>query len=460
MPMARDKILVVDGDASILSLLQTLLGAEGHEVSCASSGEEALRQLERERFDLLISDLRLPGLDGISLVRRAKAINPAMPSIVLTAYGTVESAVAAMKEGAHDYLAKPFNIDELRRVVTHYLDLSRLTAKVERFHNQEEQASDFYNIVGHSRPMRALLHQVKLVAASNSTVLIQGESGTGKELIARAIHQHSLRSAGAFVAVDCGALPEPLLESELFGHTKGAFTGAIRNKKGLVEEAHGGTLFLDEIGDTQLVFQSKLLRVLQEGEMRPVGSNKSVTVDVRVIAATNKDLKKEVERRNFRADLYYRLAVVPLVVPSLRQRREDIPFLADHFVRKYCKQNLLEPKRISAKALQHLTEAPWLGNVRELENVIERAILLSPGPEVSLQALFSQLGTEEPPPALLPQASRAAQEDVEREKIREGLQKAKGVRSRAAKLLGISRATLYNKIKRYRLDRLDVQTQG
>ncbi|HEV8713934.1 MAG TPA: sigma-54 dependent transcriptional regulator [Candidatus Binatia bacterium] len=452
MRVKRDKILVVDDDASVLALFQTVLGSEGYDIICASSGEEALQQLEQERFDLLISDLRLPGMDGITLVKQAKAINPAMPSLVLTAYGTVESAVAAMKEGAHDYLAKPFANEELRLAVKNYLDLSHLTTNVERFHNQEEQAGDFHDIIGHSKPMRALLRQVKLVAASQSTILIQGESGTGKELVARAIHQHSLRREGPFVAVDCGALPEPLVESELFGHTKGAFTGAIHNKKGLFEEAHDGTLFLDEIGDTQLVFQSKLLRMLQEGEVRPVGSNKSVKVDVRVIAATNKDLKIEVERRTFRADLYYRLAVVPLVIPSLRQRREDIPFLVDHFVRKYCKQNLLEAKKVSVKALQRLTEVPWLGNVRELENVIERAILLSPGPEISLQALFSQLGAEEPPFALLPQVSKAALEDVEREKIREGLQKAKGVRSRAAKLLGISRATLYNKIKRYQLD--------
>jgi len=458
MQAMRDNILVVDDDVSVLALFQMVLSTEGYKITCASSGEEALQQLEHKRFDLLISDLRLPDLDGIALVKQAKILNPAMPSIVLTAYGTVESAVAAMKEGAYDYLTKPFNNEELRLTVKKGLALYHLTTEVERLRQQGERTSDFSTIIGRSKLMRALLHQVKLVATSHSTILIQGESGTGKELIARAIHQHSLRRDGSFVAIDCGTLPEPLLESELFGHTKGAFTGAIYNKKGLFEEAHGGTLFLDEIGDTQLVFQSKLLRVLQEGEVRPVGSNKSVRVDVRVIAATNKDLKKEVERQTFRADLYYRLAVVPLVVPSLRQRREDIPLLVEHFVRKYCKQNLLEPKEMPAKVLQRLMAAPWLGNVRELENVIERAILFSPGPEISLHALFPPPGGEEPPLALLPQASKAALENLEREKIREGLQKAKGVRSQAAKLLGISRATLYNKIKRYQLDQFDVRT--
>lgn len=299
--------------------------------------------------------------------------------------------------------------------------------------------------------MRVLFRLIKLVAGSNTTILIQGESGTGKELVARSIHYHSPRRDRPFVAVDCGALPETLLESELFGHIRGSFTGAIGNRKGLFEEADGGTILLDEVGDTTVTFQSKLLRVLQEGEIRPVGSSKSVKVDVRVIAATNKDLKKGVENKAFREDLYYRLAVVPIVIPPLRQRREDIPLLVDHFIRKYCGQNRLEVKRISAKALRLLIDSPWPGNIRELENVIERAVLISPGPEIGPEALFLEqaVGEELPPPLL--DATRAAAETVEKERIVEATQKTKGNRSRAAKLLGISRATLYNKLKRYHL---------
>jgi DNA-binding NtrC family response regulator len=457
MQTTQDRILVVDDDASIRALLQTILRAEGYDVVCAASAEAALELLERETFDLLISDLRLPGVDGVTLVKRAKALNAAMPSLVMTAYGTVETAVAAMKEGAHDYLLKPIQNDELRHAIKQCLTLRHLTSEAEYVRRHGARSGDFHNIIACSRPMRALLHQVKLVAASNSTILIQGESGTGKELIARAIHQHSLRRDGPFVAIDCGALPEPLLESELFGHAKGAFTGAIHNKKGLFEEAHGGTLFLDEIGDTAPVFQSKLLRALQENEVRPVGSNKSVKVDVRVISATNKDLKKAVEQRAFRADLYYRLAVVPLVLPPLRQRREDIVLLADHFVKKYCAQNMLAPKTIAPKALHILMESPWPGNVRELENVIERAVLVSCGPEIGPEALFPPHAGEEVEALPLSQTARAALETVERERISEGLRRAQGVRSRAAKLLGISRATLYNKIKRYQLDHAETR---
>ena len=460
MKTAPERILVVDDEVSTLTLFQRILEKEGYAVVCVTSGEEALQQLKTQRFDLAISDLRMPGLTGIELVREAKALNPSLPCIVLTGYGTVHSAVAVMKEGAYDYLTKPVNDDELKLVVRKALDLHRLTSEVERLRTQVELERDFHHIVGRSKPMRTLFRQVKLVAASNSTVLIQGESGTGKELIARAIHQQSPRADRPFVAVDCGTLPEPLLESELFGHARGAFTGAIQAKKGLFEEAHGGTLLLDEIGDTAPVFQSKLLRVLQESEIRPVGANKSIKVDVRVIAATNKDLKQQVEKGVFREDLYYRLAVVPLGLPALRERREDIPLLVEHCIKKYCSQNHFPLKSVSAKALQLLLDAPWPGNVRELENVIERAVLLSPGAEIRPEALFPHQ-----PPArgegegqFLPQVAKAAQEVVEREKIREVLHRARGVRSRAARLLGISRATLYTKLKRYGLEQWDGQS--
>ena len=460
MKTAPERILVVDDEVSTLTLFQRILEKEGYEVVCAASGEEALQQLTSNWFDLAISDLRMPGLTGIEFVQKAKALSPTMPCIVLTGYGTVHSAVAVMKEGAYDYLTKPVNDDELKLVVRKALDLHRLTSEVERLRTQVELERDFHHIVGRSKPMRTLFRQVKLVAASNSTVLIQGESGTGKELIARAIHQQSPRADRPFVAIDCGTLPEPLLESELFGHARGAFTGAIQAKKGLFEEAHGGTLLLDEIGDTAPVFQSKLLRVLQESEIRPVGANKSIKVDVRVVAATNKDLKQQVEKGAFREDLYYRLAVVPLQLPALRERREDIPLLVEHCIKKYCSQNHFPLKSVAAKALQLLLDAPWPGNVRELENVIERAVLLSPGAEIRPEALFPYQtpGGGEAGGQPLPQVAKAAQEVVEREKIREVLHRARGVRSRAARLLGISRATLYSKLKRYGLEQWDGQS--
>jgi len=452
MKEAPGRILVVDDELNMLVLFQKILEKEGHQVECASSGEEALQRLEREWFDVVVSDLKMPGLDGIEFMKQAKVMSPTMPCIVLTAYGSVDSAVTAMRQGAYDYLMKPIDNEEFKLVVKKALDLHRLTSEVERLRRQTDVDADFQSIIGRSKPMRTLLRQVKVVARSHSTVLIQGESGTGKELIARAIHQHSARHQGPFVTIDCGALPEPLLESELFGHARGAFTGAIQNKKGLFEEAHGGTLFLDEIGDTTLVFQSKLMRVLQEGEIRPVGTNKNISVDVRVVTATNKDLRKEIETHTFREDLYYRLAVVPLVLPPLRQRREDIPLLVDHFIKKYCTQNQLPLKTISVAVLHALHNAPWPGNIRELENTIERAVLLSPGTEITPEVLFLSSPLQEQPLQPLQQATREAQEAVEREKIRAVLFKVQGVRTHAAKLLGISRATLYSKLKYYHLD--------
>jgi len=298
--------------------------------------------------------------------------------------------------------------------------------------------------------MRDLFHLVKLVANSHATVLILGESGTGKELVARALHHHSPRRAQPFVTIDCGGVPESLLESELFGYVKGAFTGASSNKKGLFEEANGGTLLLDEIGDTTLAFQAKLLRVLQEGDIRPVGHTRSLKVDVRVIAATNKSLKRRVEEQTFREELYYRLAVVPIVIPPLRQRRDDIPLLVDHFIRKYCARNQLALKRMSAPAWQLFLSYSWPGNVRELEHVVERAVLLSPGLEISPEACFPQQAQEEIPTPLQ-RATRTSLETVERDRIVQAIHKAQGNRAQAARLLQISRATLYNKLKRYRL---------
>lgn len=451
MNAARETILVVDDEMHMQVLLKRILEKENYKVESASSGEEGLERLDKGWFDLVISDLQLPGMHGLEFLKRAKELSPTIPCIVLTGYGTIPSAVTAMKEGAFEYLTKPADNDAIKLVVEKVLDRHRHTREAQRLRAQGDNGSDFSNIVGCSKPMKTLFHVIKIVARSNSTVLIQGESGTGKELIAKAIHHHSPRRDRPFVALDCGTLPETLLESELFGHVRGAFTGAITNKKGLFEAAHDGTLLLDEIADTTPAFQSKLLRALQENEIRSVGNNHIIKIDVRVIASTNRDLKREVDRGTFREDLYYRLAVVPIIVPPLNRRREDIPLFVEHFLKKYCEQNGLEPKSISANSLGLLMNHSWPGNVRELENVIERAVVMSSGSEINPEALYPVETEEEENPLPLHQATREVKENVERQKIMEALQKAEGNRSRAARFLGISRATLYEKFKTYHL---------
>ena len=450
----QERILVIDDEEHMLVLFESVLGKEGYAVVCAASAEDALRLLETEEFDLIVSDLLLPGMDGLTLLQQIKALRPTLPYILLTGHGTVRSAVEAMKEGATDYLTKPVDTDELKVVIAKALELRRLTREVEHLRAQVANGHVFPHIVGQSKPLQALLRLVDLVAGSDATVLLQGESGTGKELIARAIHDHSARRERPFVILDCGTVPETLLESELFGYTKGAFTGAVTNKKGLFEEANGGTLFLDEIGDITPMFQAKLLRVLQTGEIRPVGSIRRVAVDVRVIAATNRDLKQMVAERQFRDDLYYRLAVVPLRVPSLRERREDVPLLIDHFLARSCQRNGRELKTMSPAGLRLLLEAPWPGNVRELEHTIERAVVLTSSMEIPPESVILESAVSAGLTFLSRQEVRHAREvldSAEREKLRAALTQANGNRSRAAKVLGISRSTLYEKLKHYRL---------
>ncbi len=453
MQVIRERILVVDDDENTLALFESVLSKEGYAVVCTASGEEALRLLAGQEFDLMISDWKLPCMDGIELLRRVKTVQPTLPYILMTGHESVPSAVMAMKEGATDYLTKPVNMDELRLVIEKSLEVRRLSREVERLREQVASGEPaFPGIIGYSKAMRTLLRQVELVAPSDTTVLLQGESGTGKELVARAIHDHSPRRERPFVVIDCGTVPESLLESELFGHVRGAFTGAITTRKGLFEEAHGGTLVLDEIGDITPIFQAKLLRVLQTREIRPVGSTKRVAIDVRVIAATNKDLKKLVAERQFRDDLYYRLAVVPLFFPPLRERHEDIPVLAEHFLRHSCDRNKLPLKRLAPETLRLLIAAPWPGNVRELEHTIERAVLFSPGPDIQPQSIA--FGSPTGGALALPTAvnlshARALLDSAEREKLQGALAQARGNRSRAAKLLGISRSTLYERLKRY-----------
>jgi DNA-binding NtrC family response regulator len=450
----HERILVIDDEEHMLALFESVLGKEGYVVMCAGSAEDALPLLETKEFDLIVSDLLLPGMDGLALLRQAKGLRPTLPYVLLTGHGTVRSAVEAMKEGATDYLTKPVDTDELKVVITKALELHRLTREVEQLRAQVANGHGFPHIIGRSKPMQALLRLVGLVAGSDATVLLQGESGTGKELITRAIHDHSGRRERPLVVLDCGTVPESLLESELFGYLKGAFTGAQMNKKGLFEEANGGTLFLDEIGDITPVFQGKLLRVLQTGEIRPVGSTRRSVVDVRVIAATNRDLKQLVAEHLFRADLYYRLAVVPLRVPPLRDRREDIPLLVEYFLARSCTRNGRTAKTMSPAALRLLLDASWPGNVRELEHTIERAVVLTASTEIPPESIILEsagsVASALPSPQAVNQA-RAILNNVERERLRSALTQAHGNRSRAAKVLGISRSTLYERLKHYQL---------
>jgi DNA-binding NtrC family response regulator len=449
-----ERVLIVDDEEHVCALFQRILQKEGYEVECAPNGEDGLAHLARQPFDLVITDLKMPGLDGMELLKRGRDQCPDASFVMLTAFGTVQTAVEAMKQGAYDYLVKPVDKDEITMVAAKALELQRLTREVARLRSQLDLSLDFDQIVGQSKSMKAVFRLMKMVADSNATILIQGESGTGKELIARAIHRASRRKERRFVAVNCASVPESLLESELFGYVRGAFTGAAADKKGLFEEAHEGTLLLDEIGDTSTAFQSALLRVLQESEIRPVGSNKTVKVDVRVIVATNKDLKREVERKTFREDLFYRLSVVPIALPPLRSRRDDIPLLAAHFIEKYSRAYSVEPKRLAPTSLRLLLDHSWPGNVRELENVIERAVLINPGAEIAPDSLFPSalsLLDENRSFTSLNETMRGARELMEREKIAEALQRTSGNRSHAAKLLGISRSALYNKIKSLRL---------
>ena len=452
--MAR--ILVVDDEENMLRLFKKVLGRSGYDVLTATTGTEALRLLREQPIDIIISDLVMPILNGLELLKEVKTYYPDIPFIVLTAYGTIKSAVEAIKSGAFDYLTKPFQKDEIVMTLERALKMHQLQEEVKRLREELKIREGVKELIFKSKAMESVLNLVGKVADSQATVLIQGESGTGKELIAQAIHNLSSRKNGPFVAVDCNVLPEQLLQSELFGHVRGAFTGAIKDKKGLFLAAHGGTLFLDEIGNITPAVQLNLLRVLQEKEIKPVGSISSSKVDVRVVAATNVKLEDSLKKGGFRKDLYYRLAVVTIVVPPLRQRPEDIPLLAYHFMHKYAalyQKNLTE---ITPPAMRSLMENPWPGNVRELENVLERAVLLNTDPLMEEQALSFSLRPEEPTleKSLQPlkTVSRELTQEGERKALLMALTQAGGNRSKAAKLLGISRSSLYNKLKALNLE--------
>jgi two-component system NtrC family response regulator len=386
-----ETILIVDDEKNYLIVLQALLSDVGYEVVTADDARKALEIVRSHDLDLVITDMRMPGMDGMEFLARLQGQSPELPVIMMTAYATVEKAVEAMKRGAFDYITKPFKNEELKLTVRKAIDMHRLVRENRLLTQELQHRFSFGNIVGRSRAMRMVYELIEKVAQTRATVLITGESGTGKELIARSIHFNSQRRDKPFISVSCSALPESLLESELFGHERGAFTGAYTLRKGRFELADGGTLFLDEVGDMAPALQVKLLRVLQEMDFERVGGTKTIHVDARVLAATNRDLRREVEQGRFREDLYYRLRVVQIEVPPLRERHDDVPLLVHHFLRKVASANGVPAKRVSEEALRLLCQYSWTGNVRELENVVERAVILCGGEEIGPQDLPEEI---------------------------------------------------------------------
>jgi two-component system, NtrC family, response regulator len=453
-----DTILVVDDEINYLTVMETLLGDAGYEVLTAPSALEAIRIAEAADLDLVLTDMKMPKMTGIELLEQLQRLYPDLPVIIMTAFGTVEKAVSAMKKGAFDYILKPFKNDEILVTIAKALEHRHLILANRMLNQELDKKYGFPNIVGESRVMEEILALVKRVAASRATVLITGESGTGKELIARAIHQCSNRAAKSFISVNCAALTETLLESELFGHERGAFTHAVAMRKGRFELADSGTLFMDEVAEMSQGLQVKLLRVLQEMEFERVGGNRTIKVDVRVVAASNRDLKEEVEAGRFREDLFYRLNVVHLHLPPLRERQEDIPLLAAHFIKKYVQENLRDKTRITPEAVKVLMQYGWPGNIRELENVMERAVILCSNNVISPQDLPGELAPTAaesqvdvdrfiPLNTPLPEALDAIEEQM----IRRALEKSGQVQVRAAELLGITKSLLQYKLKKYHL---------
>jgi DNA-binding NtrC family response regulator len=451
MDKLSGRILVVDDDPEMCQLLADVLSAEGHSVMTVTTGEEALVLLSDE-LDLLITDLNLKEMKGLELMHRVKQQKPEISVVMITAFGTIESAIEAMKMGAYDYISKPFKTDELTIVVHKALQEGALRREVVRLRKAVGQEYQFGNIIGKSKPMQVIFDLIQRVSNTSSNVLITGESGTGKELVAKAIHYNSLRKDRPFIPVNCAAIPETLLESELFGHVRGAFTDAKGDKAGLFEEAAGGTLFLDEISELPLNLQAKLLRVLQDKEVRRIGAGKSIKVDARVIAASNLDLSDEVKQRKFRQDLFYRLNVLQIQVPPLRDRKDDILSLAHHFLKKF-QQEVSKPiKGFNESVLALFLDYSWPGNVRELENAIERAVILAQGDQITLKDLPSTLTSSREDYSTLEKAleRQLSLEELEQEYIARILEQTGGNKYKAAQILGIDRKTLYRKIGQFK----------
>jgi DNA-binding NtrC family response regulator len=458
MPDSTKHLLIVEDEAGLREVIAERLAEQGYDVVQAANGEEAVDRLAEFAFDILITDLRLPGIDGGKVLEAALARYPDIIGIVVTGHGTVKDAVGAIKRGATDFVTKPFQFDELLHVLDVALEQRRLRSENAALRSELERRYSFQGIVGRCRPMRDLFQLLETVSVTNSTILVSGETGTGKELVARAIHHNSPRRGNPFVALNCSAIPETLLEAELFGHVRGAFTGAVGNRVGRFEQAHRGTLFLDEVGTMGAPLQMKLLRALQEREVERVGESRTIKVDVRVIAATNSDLGKLVAEGKFREDLYYRLNVIPVRLPPLRDRKEDIPLLVRHFLERFCRE-LNPPRgqmRVSQQAMRQLMAYGWPGNVRQLENALERAVALGGG--------RAQVETSDLPPDIqdvgeshasssfaLPEEGLDVSEyigNIERELIRQSLERTGGNKGRAAQLLHLKRTTLVEKLKR------------
>src|SRR5450432_49397 len=452
-------ILIVEDEPKMRRLLEISLGEDGHHIQVAPDAETALKNLHANQFDVVVTDVKLPGMNGLEFLQEAKRLNASMPIVVMTAYGSVETAMEAMKLGASDYVLKPFTMAEMKLVVAKEIDVQRVRDENRSLKEALGQRYHFNNIVARSAPMQAVLALVERVAPTNSTVLIGGESGVGKDLIARAIHQNSRRASGPFIKINSTAIPDTLFESELFGFERGAFTGALASKPGKFELADRGTLFLDEIGDVPAAIQVKLLRVLQEREFERLGGTKTLKVDVRLLAATNRDLRAALEEGTFREDLYYRLNVVPIDIPPLREHKEDIPELVKHFVDRFAAGNDRDIRGVTPGALNLLIDYHWPGNVRQLENTIERAVALSSEEsgnmiDVADIHLDSPRGKSAAPAGnnFLPEGMTL--EQWEEEMIREALRRASGNKSQAARLLGLSRNAL-----RYRLGKMGVEDE-
>ena len=459
--MGPKRILVIDDEESFRHMLSVILKREGFEVETASDGEEGVQKVMINTYDQVLCDIRMPRMDGLDFLKEVQKTGIDTTLIMMSAYGTIDTALEAMKLGAYDYISKPFKPDEIILTLKKADERERLRKENERLRKEVKKEYSFENIVSKNEKMQKIFEVVKKVAPYKSTILIMGESGTGKELVARALHYSSDRFHHPFIPVNCGAIPENLLESELFGHAKGAFTDAIRTKKGLFEEADGGTLFLDEIGELPLSLQVKLLRALQDGEIRRVGEGKPIQIDVRIVAATAKELIKEVNEGRFREDLFYRLNVFPVLLPPLRERKEDIPLLANHFIKKFSQDLGKEVTGIHPRALEALLNYRWFGNVRELENTIERAMVLADRPEIERENLPIEI-QEFQENVLLPSVPeeeysvKKASKALEISLIQKALKKTKGNHTHASRLLEISHRALLYKIKDYGIREGDV----
>lgn len=446
----RPKLIIVDDDDALREMLSQALKKDYH-IEGAECWSGALKKFEKENFDLCLLDIILPDADGIEVIPEIKAVSPSTIIVVMTGYPTVERAVEAMKKGAFDFVKKPFGVKEIRFILKRAVEERKLREAYENLLEFADVRYSFSGIIGKSKAMKEIFRLIRIVAPSNATILIEGESGTGKELLAKAIHRNSPRKNGRFVAINCGGLPETLLESELFGYKKGAFTGAVSSKKGLFEVADKGTLFLDEIGNTPPSFQMKLLRVIEEGSFYPLGSTEPHRVDVRIISATNVPLEELVERGVFRKDLYFRLNVVKIVIPPLRERKEDIPLLAYHFLRIYTEKNNKKIEKISEDAMRILLSYHWPGNVRELENAIEHGVILTRGEEILPEHLPSHLRLKKPEREIKILPYRDAKEEFEKEYIKNLLEYTKGNVTLASEISGITRQNIYVKLKKYKI---------